>query len=128
MRRVAKMKVESTLIEIDNLRFHAYHGVMKQEQSVGNDYVLSLKIHCDVTSAMMSDCVDDTVNYAEAAAIAEREIKQPSQLIERVAYRIAEKELAAFPRISSITVRLTKIAPPIAMDCDGATVEITCKR
>ena len=38
------MKIQSGEIILQNLRFHAFHGVMPQERFVGNDYVLNLRI------------------------------------------------------------------------------------
>ena len=36
------MKVKNSRIFLRNVRFHAYHGVLEQERSVGNDYVVNI--------------------------------------------------------------------------------------
>ena len=36
------MIVKQSKILLNNLRFHAFHGVLPQERVVGNDYVVSL--------------------------------------------------------------------------------------
>ena len=59
------MKVSSSYITLRNLRFHATHGVMAQERITGGDFVVTVRVGYDITAAMASDAVDDTLNYAE---------------------------------------------------------------
>ena len=32
------------MVFLKNLRFHAYHGVLEQERTIGNDYELTVMI------------------------------------------------------------------------------------
>ncbi len=73
---------------------------------------------------MQSDCVDDTVNYAELCALVKREMAVPSQLVEHVAGRIAQSVFTQFPQSSAVDVRVTKENPPMGADCAGAGVEL----
>ena len=59
------MKLKESYIVLQDLRFHAYHGVLPQERLTGNDYVVNLRIGYDIGDAMLSDDVNDTLNYAE---------------------------------------------------------------
>ena len=45
------MKIQSGEIILQNLRFHAFHGVIPQERFVGNDYVLNLRISYPLAAA-----------------------------------------------------------------------------
>jgi len=121
-------RVTDSTISLDGIRLYARHGALEQELSVGGDFTLSLRMSCDIGRSMLTDSVADTADYAKAARIAREVMAEPSQLLERVAYRIADRLLAELPQISSVTVRLTKDAPPIGLDCDGATVEATFRR
>ena len=47
----------------------AYHGVMEQERIAGNDYVVNLRIKYPMEQAMLSDDVEDTLNYANVFEI-----------------------------------------------------------
>ena len=118
------MKVNSSYICLDNLRFHAYHGVMPQERMVGNDYNVSLRIRYDVSQAMVSDKVEDTLNYAEVFQLVSQEMAVPSSLIERVAGRIGDRLFRRFPTIEEIELKIMKINPPMGADCEGAGVEV----
>lgn len=73
---------------------------------------------------MVSDNVDDTINYAEVYKIVDQEMGVPSQLLERVAYRIGDRLSRKFISITSINIKLTKLNPPFGADCKGAGVEL----
>ena len=118
------MYLKNSYIYINDLRFHAFHGVMPQERLTGNDYSVSIRIGCNVEKAMLSDDIDDTVDYGEACSIVSQEMAVPSQLVERVAYRIADKIARRYPDVTSIDIKVTKLNPPFGADCEGAGVEI----
>lgn len=118
------MILNESFIYINDLRFHAFHGVMPQERLTGNDYSVDIRIGYDVAKAMISDDVDDTVSYAEINKIVCQEMSVPSQLVERVAYRIADRISRRFPTVSSINIKVTKLNPPFGADCKGAGIEL----
>jgi len=100
-------------IELNKMIFHAYHGVMEQERTVGNNYRIDLKLFLDLRKAIDSDNIEDTVNYAAVFSIIKEEMTNPSHLLEHVAGRIVRKIRQRYPFISKITIRLAKINPPI---------------
>lgn len=118
------MRIESGYIFLKDLRFHAFHGVMPQERKVGGDFLVSLRMGYDISKAMRTDEVSDTLNYAEVYALVRKEMEQPSALLERVAGRIAEALFASDLKILSIDLWLTKVNPPMGADCQGAGVEL----
>lgn len=107
-----------------NVRFHAHHGVLEQERMTGGDFLVSLRMGYPLARAMESDCVDDTLNYAEVYEVVKKEIAIPSALLEHVAGRIVNTLRKEFPQIQSIDLMLTKCNPPMGADCDGAGVEL----
>ena len=118
------MTIESGHIFIDNMRFHARHGVLEQERLTGGDFVVSLSARYPVAEAVESDNVADTMNYAEAYEIVKKEMLVPSRLIEHVAGRIGKSLLQAMPRIEELTVEVKKVNPPMGADCDGAGIRL----
>ena len=118
------MTLNESFIYINGLRFHAFHGVMPQERLTGNDYSVDIRIGYDVSKAMVSDDVDDTVNYADIKKVTDQEMSVPSKLVESVAYRIADRISRRYPSISSIDIKVTKLNPPFGADCKGAGVEL----
>ena len=78
-------------IHIDGIRLHARHGVLPQEQLTGNDYIINVRASYDISRAMQTDDVADTLNYAEVYNIIKEEMNIPSKLIEHVEGRIADR-------------------------------------
>ena len=118
------MFLNESYIYINDLRFHAFHGVMPQERLTGNDYSVDLRVGYAVSSAMLSDDVNDTINYAGLYEIVRQEMSVPSQLVERVAFRIADRISRRYPDVSRMDVKVTKLNPPFGADCHGAGVEL----
>ena len=118
------MKIRNSYIFLNGLRFHAFHGVMPQERLTGNDYRVDLKIDFPLEKAVGSDNVDDTLNYATVYTAVKEEMDVPSQLIERVAYRIADRLFRTFKAINEVEIKVEKCNPPMGADCEGAGVEL----
>lgn len=97
---------------------------MEQERRVGGEFSVDLRVHYYIYKAMETDRVEDTVSYADLCDIVKREMALPSALLEHVGGRIAKAVLAAFPQVESVNVKITKVNPPMGVDCSGAGVEI----
>lgn len=115
-------------IYIQNLRLHAFHGVLPQERIVGNDYVVNVTVDYPLDAACKSDDVADTLNYAELAAVIKEEMAVKSQLLEHVVGRIAKAVLQRFAMADAVEIDLRKIAPPMQVDADGAGVRLRVTR
>lgn len=113
-----------TYIYLREVRFHACHGVMPQERSVGADFTVDLRVGYPFKDAMNSDDVEDTLNYAQLYEIVKQEMAVPSKLLEHVAGRIVSAVNTAFPKVTSLDLCITKVNPPMGADCKGAGVEI----
>ena len=122
------MLLTESYIYVNDIRLHAQHGVLPQEQLTGNDYIVNIRIGYDIKKAFETDDVADTLNYAEVYNIVKEEMGVPSKLIEHVAGRIANRLMAEYAKITSIVLHITKCNPPMSADCNGAGVEIIVKR
>lgn len=122
------MKIKESYIILDNLYCYAYHGVAPQERVVGNEYQLWIKLKVTFSASALSDNLDDTVSYADVSAVVKEEMAIPSQLLEHVSARIAERILNDFSLVEEVELRLFKRNPPMGDDIDYAGVEIVCTR
>lgn len=118
------MHLESSYVFLRDVRFYARHGVSPQETAVGAYFIVNLRLGYDVSRAMQTDDVADTISYADAYEVVKREMSQPSRLVEHVAGRVAKALLAAFPAVTAIDLSIAKANPPMGADCAGAGVEI----
>lgn len=122
------MRLESGFVCLRHVRFHAFHGVLPQERLTGGFFVLNLRVSYPLSAAMQSDNVNDTLNYASLYALVNREMVQPSNLLEHVAGRIVAAIEQAFPLVNSVDLELTKENPPMGANCEGATIELHLKK
>ena len=111
-------------ILISDLKVFAYHGVLPEERVNGNNFIINLRITTDFSKAMQTDCLDDTLNYAEVCDVIRTEMAQPSDLLEHVAGRIVDALKSRFPGIQSLDLELHKLNPPVSAECRSAGVRI----
>lgn len=114
----------SSRIFIAGLRMRACHGVLPQERIVGGDFEVNLSVEYDISRAMATDDVADTLSYADLSELVRREMTVPSNLLEHVAGRIAKAIIERWPQVQSVSLSITKLNPPMGADCDGAGVEL----
>ena len=109
-------------ILLENMKFHAFHGVLPEERTVGNTYSVTVKFTFDFSKAAKSDDLGETINYAEVYELVKGEMRQESKLIEHVAQRILDRMLLRFSQIKSAEVRLSKHNPPLSGEVGKSTV------
>ncbi|MBR3455878.1 MAG: dihydroneopterin aldolase [Bacteroidaceae bacterium] len=119
--------MESTIL-LNNIRFHAFHGVMPQERTVGADFTLSLRLEADVWDAVWTDDLASTISYAEVYTAVSDEMSRPSALLEHAAGRIIRRLFVDFPTLRTVWLRLLKDNPPVGAECGGMGVELTISR
>jgi len=112
-------------IALRSLRFHAFHGCLPQERTVGNDYTVDVRLTLPAApEAVEQDRLEGTVNYAEVYELVRQEMQIPSRLIEHVAGRILSRIFRTFPAVQEAVVTVCKHNPPIGACCDGAAVTL----
>ena len=115
------------LIEIENMEFYAYHGHYKEEQIVGNRFLLNIKIETNTKKAELSDDINHALNYQTVYHIIKKQMTQKSHLLEHIARRILDAIYIEFEKqIISCELKVSKINPP--MGGQIAQVSVTLKR
>jgi dihydroneopterin aldolase len=112
-------------ILITGIQFHGYHGVRHEEQQLGQRFVVDLVLSVDLTAAGRSDTLADTVDYERVyALVVELGTCERFKLLEALAGRMASAVLEKFA-VQQVTVRVTKIAPPIPGIVGSVSAEVT---
>lgn len=111
-------------ITLHEMKFFAHHGVCPQERLVGNHFEVTLKVYCDMQQAMLHDDLSGTVNYAALYTVVDREMRQPSQLLEHVAHRIIQAIKAEFPQVTGGAISISKLTPPFKSDLKKVEIQI----
>jgi dihydroneopterin aldolase len=118
------MKVTKSYIFLNEVQIRAYHGVLPQENEVGQDFVVSARCGVDITSAIEHDMIDVALDYGVLYRLIKEEMAKTAQLVEHVAGRIANRVFTDFPQVTSLDLSITKLNPPFGGECKGAGVEI----
>lgn len=115
----------SMYIHLKGLKLYAFHGVLPQENKIGAEYTIDLRLKTDFTTAAQNDELKGTINYADVFNIVKREMQIPSQLLEHVSFRIARQLFYNFPTLTEVNICLYKQNPPMEADCKQVGVEAT---
>lgn len=116
-------------ISLVGMRFEGRHGVSAEERALPQLLEVDVEIELDLAHASRSDELADTVDYGPLIDLAREVVEHEQQrLLEGVAGAIADRALAAAPRIERITVRVRKLAVPVEADLDFAQVEVRRSR
>lgn len=122
------MKINNSYIFLKDIHCYAYHGVARQENLIGNDYIIQLKLKVNIEQAAETDEVTNTVNYAEVCEVVKSEMNIPSKLLEHVSKRIVSRLFSEFSTIEEIQINLSKRNPPMGADIDAAGIELHCSK
>ena len=116
----------SDLIRLHGLRLMGVHGALPEEQGRAQPFEVDVDMAVDVATAGRTDILADTVHYGEvSAAIAKVVTGEQHRLLERLATRVADDVLKVDERITSVTVTVRKVRPPLPVDLGSAGVTIT---
>jgi dihydroneopterin aldolase len=115
-------------IELRGLRVLGTHGVLADEQQRAQPFEIDLDLEADLRKAGRSDALADTIDYGElATSVAGVVSGERYALLERLAERIAETALVD-ERVTSVTVTLRKLRPPVPVDMSSAGVTVVRAR
>ncbi len=111
-------------ISINGMEFYAYHGCFKEEQVIGNTFIVDVHLIADTTNAEMTDELKRTVNYALVYEIVKKEMEITSKLIEHVARRILDSITTSFPQITFAELKISKMNPPVGGKVNSVSVTL----
>ena len=111
-------------IEIVGLSLFTHHGVSAAEREVGQRLVLDVRFDVGEPDALITDRVEDTVDYGQVGQVIALIAQQRSyKTLERLCAVIADRLGAQFGA-HSVTVKASKPEPPIPLPVDEVSVEV----
>lgn len=113
------------LIRIEDMEFYAFHGHYREEQIVGNHFMVDVSIETDTDRAGKSDELRDTLNYQKAYLVVKREMETTSNLLEHIATRILDALYTELPGVNKATVKVSKLNPVMGGRIGRVSVELT---
>lgn len=116
--------MSSTLqIHVRNCRFRAFHGLYPEERQKGNDFVVNLVVSYTPQSGMIT-ALEDTIDYAALFTIIDTAMKEPVDLLETLAQKIAAEIHHKFPQVTESEIEIEKLNPPIDHFTGSASVRL----
>jgi len=112
------------VIEIEGMKFYAYHGHFEAEKVVGNWFEVNIRIETDSGKAAESDKLEDALNYQTVYERIKMTMQQKSALLENVAKRILDELYDQFPSIQKIRVKISKLNPPMGGEIEKVSVTL----
>jgi dihydroneopterin aldolase len=113
------------LIQIEGMEFYAFHGHFKEEQIVGNKFLIDVTLETGMEKPMESDNLKDAVNYQQAYEIVKQEMQNKSHLLEHIAGRILNALYVQMEGIKKATVKVTKLNPPVGGRVNSVSVVVS---
>lgn len=106
------------------MEFYSYHGHFKEEQIVGNKFLVNLKIETNLLKPSTSDDLKDAVNYQRAYELVKEEMEHKSHLLENIARRILDRLFLEMTGMDQVQIKVSKMNPPVGgkMDCVSVTL------
>lgn len=115
-------------IRLKNIRIFTNHGCLIEEEKIGSDYLVNLKVKANLETASKSDSLKDTVDYVHLQHIIKNEMAMRSKLLEHVGQRIVDRILLEIPLVEKAKVTISKLNPPIGGDVEEVSVRMKSKR
>ncbi len=123
-----KDQIMKLSIKLNEMKFYAYHGVLQQEQKVGNLFIINLMVEINNYDSLHADDLKTTINYKELYYTIKKEMEIPSLLLEHLVGRICKRLFDTFEEIIYIDIELCKQKPPFPADIRDASIHLSLNR
>jgi dihydroneopterin aldolase/2-amino-4-hydroxy-6-hydroxymethyldihydropteridine diphosphokinase len=111
---------------IKRLEVFARHGVLPEENVLGQKFLISAVLYCDTSVAGVSDALSDSVNYAEVSEFIKKSTESHVfRLLERLAWHLAKGILLSYPQIQKVDLEIEKPWAPVLLPLETVSVKIT---
>jgi dihydroneopterin aldolase len=115
-------------ISLNDISAFGYHGVLKYEKELGQEYLIDLEVELDLREAGIRDQIDFTVDYGELQKTVRKVVEEKSySLIEAIAEEIA-LEVLINTKIKRVKVKVKKNYIPVKDFSGRVSVEIVRER
>ncbi len=111
-------------IGLEGVAFFGMIGSTEEEMILANEFVANVYATVDFQKASVTDDLKDTLNYESIFWAIKTEVEEPAELLENVAYRIADNLKKKHNNIKSIEVELKRKHPSVRGKLPAASVEM----
>ena len=98
-------------IHLHQLRFFSFHGIYEEEKILGNEYEVNASVTFIENETVTE--LHQTIDYVRIYDIIKERMNIPIPLLETMAQDLAQQIYDADNRITSISIDVKKVYPPI---------------
>ena len=115
-------------VELRGLSIYTHHGVTEAERELGQRLEIDVSFDVPDCDAVLTDRVEDTIDYAEVADIVALAATDRSyRTLERLNHVIAERLMDRYG-CETVRVRSAKPEPPLPLAIEEVAVEVVRSR
>lgn len=113
------------LIRMKNCAFFARHGVLDEEETLGQRFYVDAELTVDPSRPLQDDSMESTVDYGVAFEVIEKIITGERRfLIEALAQEVGKALAARFPQIKQAAITVRKPNAPVRGVLDYVEVTV----
>ncbi|OEF95796.1 2-amino-4-hydroxy-6-hydroxymethyldihydropteridine diphosphokinase [Desulfuribacillus alkaliarsenatis] len=102
-------------IIMKDMQFYGRHGVLKEEEQLGQPFIVNIELYGNLQEAGKTDDLEHTINYGQVyLGVKEIVENRRFQLIEALAEAIASEILNVYDKVLKLKVQIQKPQAPIA--------------
>lgn len=112
-------------IVLEGLAFYGYHGVMLEENKLGQRFRIDLELGIDMSEAARTDDVASTVHYGNVYNVVQEAFEEKRfKLIEALGQHIIVRLFETFEKLDWIRIRVRKPEAPLPIVAGEVAIEM----
>ena len=116
-------------IILAGIAFYGYHGVMLEENKLGQRLRIDLELGLDMNDAARTDDVRATISYADVYDLVKEAFEEKRfKLIEALGHHIMVRLFERFERLDWIRIKVRKPEAPLPIVAGEAAIEMVRTR
>ncbi len=94
-------------IHLNDVQFYGYHGLYKEEQKLGNNFIVNISIDF-FPSVNKITAIEETIDYVSVYNIVKQRMQTPTPLLETIVGDIADAIFTQFKLAQKVNIQITK--------------------
>ncbi|SDB27717.1 2-amino-4-hydroxy-6-hydroxymethyldihydropteridine diphosphokinase [Eubacterium oxidoreducens] len=112
-------------IKIKNLEVFGHHGLLPEENTLGQKFLINATLYIQAGIAGQSDKMSDSIHYGDVCQFITKFMHDHTfKLIETVAEQLSRQLLLTYPRMKKIRLEVLKPWAPIGLPLESVSVEV----
>ena len=100
------------VIELNQVKLHAFHGVYEGEKYTGSNYEINIRVAYEEGDTTFDE-LKNTINYVEILEIVKQRMRNSTGLLEKVADGIIKEIRLRYPFTTEISITIYKLDAPV---------------